>query len=252
MGHDIPKASLESINEVAAGYNKTVEPGEKIDDEDVSEARDITKDTALRQKKFFAEIGVLEKDGRDYNLTEKGDKVGKLIRLNHEDEAYEVYAELLEDWEPTAELVAHAGEDGLSDDELMDKVSLATATELNHRRKKVGANALIDLFTEAGFLEEEGDEYYAADRSGTDAEDDAEGQASEPTPDPDPVQSEPSAGGATTPSVQPAAPPTQARGIDISLDISGDDDPENVRQLLLAIRNGSEADLEEYDAGDEA
>ena len=35
--------------------------------------------------------------------------------------------------------------------------------------------------------------------------------------------------------------------VDISLDISGSDDPKNVRQLLLAIRQGTQENVENYE-----
>lgn len=69
MSHPIPRTTLENLNEVVAGYDKMAETGEEITDEGVAEVRDVSEDTARRQKKFFAEIGVLDKDGYDYYLT---------------------------------------------------------------------------------------------------------------------------------------------------------------------------------------
>jgi hypothetical protein len=253
MAHTIPKASIDSLNEVVAGYNKIADAGEEIDDEKVAETRDVTTDVARRQKRFFAEIGVLEKDGHDYTLTERGDELGEMNRFNQKDEAMAIYADLLENWEPTAEIVAHAGEDGIEHDDLIDKVALATSTDLTTARKKTGAGATIDLLVEAGFLDEDSGTYFAADTSGSDGPSDAVEPSVQPTSEPEVLSSGPTSQGAPGGSggVQTAAARPPSGGIDISLDIDGGDDPENVRDLLVAIREGTESDLDELANGDE-
>lgn len=246
MAHSIPKASVDSVNEVVAGYNKIAEAGQVIDDEMVAEARDVTSDVARRQKKFFAEIGVLDKDGRDYTLTEQGDELGEMVRFNQEDEAMAIYAELLDEWEPTAEIVAHADNDGISHDDLVDKVALATSTELTTARKKTGAGAIIDLLVGAGFFDEDGDVYYAADKSKSKEPEAVSEPSVKTTSDPEVGGPSTSTQDAPTESrVQPTVHHPPSGGIDISLDINGSDDPENVRKLLVAIRESIETNLDE-------
>jgi len=249
MSHEIPKTVPETLNEVVAGYNKTADVGEEISDEDVAEMRDVGEDIAGRQKKFFADIGVLDKDGYDYSLTEKGNELGELVRFDQQEEAAKVYRELLDEWEPTEEILAHVGEEGLSLDDLADRVALVTANELTSSRKERGAETVVDLLEWAGFLEEDDGVYRISKKSEPDKKEDTEtlgatDDLAEETSQSDvQVESPPSANGG----VAGRQPSAQTGGLDISLDISGSDDPENVRQLLLAIRQGTQEDVENYE-----
>lgn len=249
MSHAIPKTVLESLNEVAAGYNKIADAGEEISDEGVSDVRDVSEDNSRRQKKFFADIGVLDKNGHDYHLTEQGHELGRLIRFNQQEDAAELYRELLDDWDPTAEILANVDEDGLSLEDLADKVALVTANELTTRRKERGAETIVELLEWTGFLEEEDGVYRISEDPVADERENAEtlGTSDEPAEETGQsdaqVESPPSANGG----VAGRQPSVQTGGLDISLDISGSDDPENVRQLLLAIRQGTQEGVDNYE-----
>lgn len=247
MSHAIPKASIDSLDEVLAGYNKTTEAGELIDDDEVADVRDLTKDVAKRQKKFFAEFGVLEKDGRNYRLTEEGDTLGKYIRFNQMEDAAVAVAKFLDEWEPTAEILAHLGNEGLTKGELVDKIALVTANDITNWRKEAGVSALIAMLERAELIGTEDDKYYqneGSQSSSGDALAASAGQSeTEAIEQPEPV-AEPTV--SEVPVTQPGSTQVQTSGLNISLDISGSDDPENVRQLLLAIRHGVEANLDEY------
>lgn len=251
MSHAIPKTTLESLNEAVAGYNKIADPGDEISDEGVAEVRDISEDNATRQKRFFAEIGVLEKDGHDYYLTERGHELGRLIRFNQDEDAGELYKELLDDWEPTAEILAHIDEGGITGDDLSDKVALVTANELTTARKQRGAQTVVELLEWTGMIEEEDGAYYIPQDGETVQYDESETESeSDPSPSSTaleqsklPIESQTSQ---STPNggERELEIPVQTEGIDISLDISGSDDPENVEQILLSIRRGLEKDLD--------
>ena len=253
MSHPIPKASVESLNEVVAGYNKVADAGEEISDEAVADERDVSEDNARRQKKFFAEIGVLEKDGHDYLLTEKGHELGRLVRFNQQEDAAELYGELLEEWEPTAEIIANVDENGLSLEDLADKVALVTANELTTNRKERGANAIVELLEWTGFLKEEDGIYTISEESDADERENTEtlGASDESTDESEQsnahVETPPTGNGESA----KRQSSMQTGGIDISLDISGSDDPENVRQLLLAIRQGAQEDVDDYEYSEE-
>jgi len=251
MSQSIPKTTLDTLNEVAAGYNKIADAGGKITDEEVAEVRDVSEDNARRQKKFFTEIGVLEKDGHDHHLTDSGHELGRLIRFNKEDDAGEIYRELLDGWEPTEEILAHVDDGGISLDELADNVALVTANELSTNRKERGAKTVVELLVWAGYLDESDGTYFPSDEVESSQEVDENSTTQEPTPeesevaDVEPVEPEVSGNGG----VQSVGQTAQSNGIYISLDVSGDDDPENVRELLLAIRQGTQEDVDEFDIG---
>lgn len=253
MSHAIPKTTLESLNEVIAGYNKMADNGEKITDEGVGDVRDVSKDIARRQKKFLAEIGVLEKEGYDYYLTEKGHELGRLVRFNQQEDAGRLYRELLDDWEPTAEILANVDDGGLHLDDFADKVALVTANELTTPRKETGAETVVELLEWTGFVEEEDGAYRISEEAEVDERGESESLG---TSDEEPgslgqdeasAESRESANGG----VASRQPSNQTGGPDISLDISGSDDPENVRQLLLAIRKGTQEDLDNYETVNE-
>jgi hypothetical protein len=249
MSHAIPKTVLESLNEVVAGYNKIADAGEEIDDESVADVRDVSEDNARRQKKFFAEIDILDKNGHDYHLTEQGNKLGRLIRFDRQEDAAELYGELLDDWPPTAEILANVDDDGYSLDDLADKVALVTANELTTRRKERGAETIVELLKWTGFLEEEDGIYRISENPRANERENAEtlgmsGESANGAEQSDSqVESPPSANGGVT----GRQSSVQTGGLDISLNISGSDDPENVRQLLFAIRQGTQEDVDSYE-----
>lgn len=260
MSHEIPRTTLDSLKEVLAGYNKIAEPGEKITDEGVGEVRDISADNARRQKKFLDGIGVLKKDGHDYLLTEAGHELGKQIRFNKDDEAAEIFEELLDDWEPKAEILSYVDDDGIGREELANNVALVTATELSDRRRELGAETVIDLFEWASFIKKEDDGMYRMVESTDDgqelehkeAETTVEEKSEAPSEEPEISESsEPIATSTISGNGDSARPETSVDtgGIDISLDVSGDDDPENIRDLLLAIRQGTQEEVDEFDIG---
>jgi len=252
MVSEIPKTGLDSLNEVVAGYNKSAEEGEEVDDENVAEVRDVSADTAGRQRKFYSEIGVLRKDGYDYYLTEDGFELGRLIRFNEQEDAGELYRELLDDWEPTDEILAHIDEEGLDLNDLKDKVALVTANELSSRRNELGAETIVDLLEWARYIEEEDGRYRISEASETQGREETEtlGTSSGRPDNPEQVTADAvSQGSANRRAAKQQT--VQTGGLNISLDISGSEDPENVRQLLLAIRQGTQENIDNYEPSEE-
>lgn len=252
MSHPIPRATLDTLKEVLEAYNKIADPGEKITDEGVEEVREVSENTAKRQKKFFVDLGILTKEGYDHLLSETGHEIGHLLVFNEDEEAGELFRDLLDNWEPTAEILAYIDSDGISRDDLMNIVGRVTATELTSNRIEYGALAVIDALEWTGFIErrEDGNYYQSAIEPEMGEEDGAKTVAEPPTTS-SATQSEPTGAGQPRPdpSVDGGAianPTVATTGVDINLDVSGSDDPENVRQLLLAIRKGSEEDVENY------
>jgi hypothetical protein len=252
MSHNIPKTTLESLNEVVAGYNKTADVGDLVDDEEISEVRDVGEDNAGRQRKFLAEIGVLRRDGYDYYLTEKGNELGHLIRFNEQEDAGKIYRELLDDWEPADEILAHLDDEGLDLEDLVDKVALVTANELSSRRNELGAETIVDLFEWAGYLEEEDGIYRVAEESKVEErEEETLGISSDSPVESEQVEAQTGPPASANGGVAKRQQSIQTGGLNISLDISGSDDPENVRQLLLAIRQGTQENVDNYENPEE-
>lgn len=246
---EIPRASLDAIEETLAGYSKTADVGDAISDDDVADSRDVSSDVAKRQKRFFVNIGILEKDGHDHLLTERGETLSELIRFNQDDEVTARFRGILNEWEPTDEILAHV-EGGISEEDLENAIALVTETDLSSWRHEAGATAVITLLERTGFIEkDQNGQYHVADgnqeptETGTQVADVT--TSVEPTAS-TPVESGTGAAEAPTPTVGDSPQQAGVTGVSINLDVSGTDDPENVRQLLLAIRKGSREDLENY------
>lgn len=235
---------MASLKEVLAGYDKISDVGDEISDEEVAEVRNPSKDLARRQKKFFNDIGILNKDGKSYHLTEQGQKLGKFIRFNQDSDAKPVLQNLLLDWEPTDEILSYIDSSGIEEDELRNKIGFVTSTELSTRRKKTGAEAIVDLleWTEIIAQNDQGtyeksEENLKDNRDNELENDENSGKSTEKSVTVD--------GGQSQNHVLISDGSSESEGLHINLDISGDDDPENVRKLLLAIRKGTQQNLEE-------
>lgn len=252
MTNNIPRTSAQQLRELVAGYEKIADVGEEITDEGVAEVRDISKDLARRQKKFVAEIGVLEKDGWDYFLTEKGQKLGNYWRFNQNEQAQQILGDLLKEWEPTPEILSYFDNGRMTEEEFKNKIGFVTSTELSNKRKNSGAKALIDLYEWSGFVEQDGGEYQRSSENQTAPEEEYEQEEPFSEPDQKPSEERLTADGEGDTKLTPKPDVSKANGVDITLELSGDDDPENIRQLLLAIRAGTEQDLREYDSSEEA
>lgn len=269
MTNHIPRWKAHKLKELLAGYDKIADAGEEITDEAVAEARDISEDNARRQKKFFRDIGVLEKDGWDYYLTEEGEELGSYLRFNQDEPAKEVFKELLSNWEHTREILSYFDSEGMQKRELMDKIGFVTSTELTGDRKEWGAEAVADLYEWTGIIVESEDErYYLPDDTPEEEVEEEFDESQEEQSTPNEVADQTSGSsaaeevtgntdtneiideGRSEQAIAPNGVGIQTGGVEITLELSGDDDPENVRQLLLAIRAGTEESIEEYETTD--
>lgn len=270
MTNNIPRWKVHKLKELLAGYDKIANAGDEITDEAVAEARDIGEDNARRQKKFFIDIGVLEKDGWNYYLTEDGEELGRYLRFNQDEPAKEVFKELLNNWEHTKEILSYFDSEGMERRELMDKIGFVTSTELKSDRKEWGAEAVADLYEWTGIVvtgednqyylpedtlgeesEEETDESQEEQSTLNELADQPSGNPSEEATTGDQDTGEIAEEGGSKQDIAADGVGIQTGGVDITLELSGDDDPENVRQLLLAIRIGTEQSTEKYDASNE-
>ncbi|AWB27802.1 hypothetical protein [Halococcoides cellulosivorans] len=254
--HPVPKASLDTLQEIIEGYYEAADTDELVEDEDVEEEIESSSDVIRRQKKFFADVGLLSKEGHDYRLLQAGNNIGRALAFDREGEAAEGLRDLLDEWEVTEELINDIGSGELVKDEVIDSLAFITETDPSTPRKKTGLAALVDLFVWTGILiETEGGNYRIADTQRQ--SDSVETKQTEEIADEkeerqdQSPESEPSVDGQEEevrvyPQEEPSASKILKEGqFSINLDLSGDEGPENVKKLIIAVREGLEAEVPE-------
>lgn len=248
----IPKANSNKLKEVLAGYDKVAEAGEVVSDEEVGEARNVGEDTARRQKKFLCEIDVI-KNGHDYRLTEEGQQLGKYIRFNQDDQARESLRALLDDYEPIPELLSHIDSDGIEHDNLVDKVGFVTESELTTSRKKSGAEAIVELLEWTDFItSDEEDIFHLFEGNESSNESESSESSSKTAANSQGAINERQAERSRTNEVDSndRTLGVQSGAVDIQLELTGDEDPENVRKIILAARKGLQQDISKHDSSE--
>ncbi|HET7322991.1 MAG TPA: hypothetical protein VFJ06_01530, partial [Halococcus sp.] len=244
----IPRTNADKLKEVLAGYDKTADAGDAISDEAVEEVRDVGEETAKRQKNFLCEIGVLDKDGNDYQLTEKGQQLGNYIRFNQNDQARELFRDLLTNHNSISELLSHFDSEGLGHEDLVNKVGFVTANELTSDRIKSGAKAMVELLEWTDFIKSDGEGIYYLVEEGQRGSDDELKQPPEEEPetvDQHNDTSDRTQNYSSKSQNEIRDSEIQSGVLDIKLELTGGEDPENVRKLILAIRKGSEQGISE-------
>jgi hypothetical protein len=254
--HPVPKASIDTLKEIIEGYYESADPDELVEDEVVGEEIESSPDVIRRQKRFFNDVGILSKEGHDYRLLEAGNDVGRALAFDREDEAVEGLKSLLNDWEVTEELISDIGSDEWTKDEVTDSLAYITETDPSTPRKQAGLAALMDLFVWAGILLEVGEDSYQVANIQTQSDPvgamqtketaEEEEDSQEQSPD-----SETSTNGQSedvkvySQETPPVSKSLKEGPLTINLDLSGDEDPENVRNLIIAVREGLQSDVPE-------
>jgi len=171
------------------------------------------------------------------------------------------------EWEPLDELLANIDSDGMPRQELIDKVAFVTATELSSNRRKYGAEAIVDFLEWTEFIESNEDDIYTVVETPNEEDSDESNQNEEqetPSDDIDSLDSEdnkyreePAKGTNSEKAAPPSEGPdsidatdiqvTDGVNLNIDLELSGNENPENVRKLILAIRKASDQDIGEYE-----
>lgn len=247
--HPVPKAQIETIKNVIEGYYQAANVGEIVTDKDVSNTSSASEDTVRRQKKFLADIGVLDKDGHDYTLLEPGRKAGHALAYGRETDAIETINGLLAGWEVTDDLKNDMRDETRSRDEVIDTLAYLTETDVSSSsgssRRKTGIEALADLYQWVGILTETKNSDFQLTNTNTQErresleEDETENSDSEslgPSPSgktiKDSVSTIPSSGNG---SVEFAGDDDI---LSINIDLTGEENPENIKNLVIAIREG--------------
>src|SRR6056297_47504 len=95
--YSIPRGGTQALEETLKGYYLTASVGDEVDEEKVANEADISKDNNRRQRPFFNDIGALNKDGYDYDLTEEGYQLGRLFAHDKRKKAKSEIRDLLLD-----------------------------------------------------------------------------------------------------------------------------------------------------------
>lgn len=248
-GYSIPYASDDSIKDTVIGYYRASSSGGEVSPEKAADGADISEDSLRRQRGFLAEIGILKEGESGYSLTETGREIGRALRHERDDDAKAPFGELLHEWDATSRIMDDLGADYSTEEEVIDSIGYITDTEISHPRQTAGAKGLIGLYEWTGILEANKDGEYRV----------AEVESKTPDPDPpvsldnhdkeapdEPVksqrsQSAPSSGAAPQKSRDPTTVSNAL--LDVSIELTGDEDPDNVHKLIVAVRSGLEKDI---------
>ena len=253
VDHPVPKTQIETLREIIEGYYEAGEVDELVDQEDVVPETDLGEDVIRRQKKFLADIGILEKDGYDYTLLESGNQIGRALAFDRESNAKENFKQLLVGWDVTSELQGDLGDDEYDREDVIDSLAYITETDSSNDRKRTGLSALIDLYQWTGILSENSDGKYHVPNPGSREEEiksetEANSDESQDNDESDTKQtvqlsenSDPSDTN-VSPSIQEVADSDGRISIDINL--SGEENPQNVENLILSVRRGLDKKLE--------
>lgn len=261
--YEIPKASDKVIKQSVMGFYRASDAGEAIDHDEAAEESESSGDVIRRQKKFLADIGILEKEGRsDYALTEDGRDLGRALTHERDDAARDKMREIFNSWQAVADIKDDLSSDYVSKEEVRNSIAFITENELDSTRLSAGANGLIDLLEWAEILETNEEGEYRVVKKTVD-----EAPSSSSSVESDKVEEEPELGeierkeeaqvtntNQCTEENQGTKPEfdhqtgsssemSSPNSLNINLELSGDEDPENVRELLLAIRMGLEQNI---------
>lgn len=248
-GYSIPYASDNSIKKVVVGYSRASSSGGETSPEKAAEGADVSKDIVRRQRAFLAEIGVLEKGDSGYSLTEAGQEIGRALRHDREEEAKSPLTELLREWEATPNILDDIGPGYVSKDDVIGSVAYITDKEVENTRQVAGANGFVDLYAWAGILDTNEDGEYKVVEAETEAQgpseslNDSDEEEPEDRPPEQPPQNTPNDG--ATPQTPENPPNFTDSPFEISLELTGDEDPESIKKLIIAVRVGLEADIGE-------
>lgn len=256
--HPVPKTQIETLKGIIEGYYEAAEVGEVVEDEDVEEESEYSDDVISRQKKFLADVGILDKDGYDYTLLEPGYQVGRALAFDRESDAKEVFRELLKQWEVTGQLKEDLDDREIDEEGVVDSLAYLTETDLSSPRKKTGLSALVDIYSWTKILSETDNGKYRLS-----SEPQRESQEAESTEDRGELQESTGQGStereSTTSSTEQAQSisanhssqkTTIADGtVSVDVELSGDEDPQNVKELIIAVREGLQEEIEFTEEG---
>jgi hypothetical protein len=238
--YNIPRSQLDVVKNIIIGWYRAGADTEPQSNGDVEDFTSISKSTVSRQNKFLTELGILQEDGRKRRLTESGIELAEALAKGDSIKAKEKMRSILDEWALTERFYSIVDMSGpMAEDEMEQELASITGRE-REGRSATGLSTLVSLYEWAGFFEyDENKEEYRAlpkpERPSTEQSEPSQKKESASQTDGSDHQSETSS--TSVERVESDFP------IQISVEISGDDDPANVEELIKSIRRGLNASL---------
>ncbi|GAD51768.1 hypothetical protein MBEHAL_0528 [Halarchaeum acidiphilum MH1-52-1] len=207
--HPIPKGvSRETLCTVVAGWYAAGASEGATQTSAVEDATGIS-DAVSRQTAFLADVGVLDVDGRDHRLTERGADLAAALANDRQADARAAFRDLLAEWAPTRRVRALLDGEPMSATDLLPVLAGLAGHDPDRERVRVGLRTLLDLWTWAGVLDRTDRGAYLPGR------------------------------------VEAASQSSVAVGLELTIDV----DPDDVENLVRAIQRGlAEDDLSTVEA----
>lgn len=257
--HHVPKGvSLDTLEEIIAGWSAVGAASEPTSTSAVEEVTGIS-DAVSRQTRFLEEVGVLEAEGQQHRLTDRGEALASALAADEPERARETARDLLEEWSVTGEILGVLHGNPTDEAAMVPLVAAITGQDPEASRVRSGITTLLDLYERAGLLTRDGEGRYrlpegeqsltagksgalegtvanAAEAAEETEADGVEGAAVETALDgAEGASDEGSAGGDASDEGSHA----------VSLEVDVDADPEDLETLVRSIRRG----LTEEDGG---
>lgn len=182
MTHHIPKGvSLDTLLQIVAGWSAVGAAAEPKYTSTVEDATDIA-DAVGRQTRFLEELGLLEPEGQQHRLTDRGQALAGAVAVEDEVQARKHAREALAEWPVTVQVRGIVRENPTAEADLVPLVAAVTGQDLDADRVRSGLTTLLELYDWAGLLDRDEEGRYrlpeterAEEAAAEEADDDVEG-----------------------------------------------------------------------------
>ena len=257
MGAPVPREiSLDTLLNIIEGWYSANAHEKTCTNGDVADRVGVSSRYVSRQNDFLVEIGVLSNEGRGKMLTDAGQKYAEALRYGRED-AQKYLIPLLYEYEPTDSIVDFVGIRNPNKDTALEQ--LYKITDYDPEEDDVALRALLNLYIETGILHEieentldslTEEEYEVAEsdhkRTGgkeiSEENNNPEGEKKSSSEDFE-IES------AKEPQLAEIKRDTGSTiyEVSINLELDGTENPKQVRQIVLGIREALEVEVDDIE-----
>ena len=242
---EIPKrASLDDIKDILKAYYLVGAHNEPVRTAEVKDTAQLG-DKVSRQTNFLASLGVLSKEGRERGLTKDGESIAEALMAGNESLSKSLMRESLNEWKFTDKITGflRMQEPEPVEEERLREFISANADSDDTR----GQKALLELLKWADILDANENGYKISDGvgdekgldSGGKEQPQAEERGGRKTGKEKPITQE------ITDITREPNTSKKADSFSLNIEISGNDDPENVEKVIEAVRRALRKDLRE-------
>jgi len=152
---DVPSNTpLDRLNEIIVGWYRSKAHEAPSSISEVNKRTGVETTTVSRQNAFLQDVGLLQKEGNLFRLTEMGASYAKFLDFGQIEEAKRTLRTILSEWKGFQQVYDYLDLKGpLSREELADRIGLASDKK-PVGGTKTGINAIIDLLLFAGIVVE--------------------------------------------------------------------------------------------------